>query len=124
DLVGTGNHAVHGATPEGRNALGPAAGPPIHQIELMAIFIHQTASGAALILNPILRFFLKRSAKLPAPNHARSAHFASVHQLFDLLEKRRIAEFVADHDDAVGSLSRREQFAALLASNATRLFQK
>src|SRR5207245_8086638 len=60
------------AASERSHSQGRRACPPIHQIELMTILVHQAAAGTAVILNPVLRLLLEWPAKFPAPNHCRS----------------------------------------------------
>src|SRR5947208_8412207 len=47
--------------------------PTRRSSDLVTVLVHETTARAAIILNPILRFFLKRMAEFPAPRHARLA---------------------------------------------------
>ena len=90
----------------------------------MAVFVHQTTARTPIILNPVLRFLLKRTAKFAAPDHARGADLAGPHQVGYSLEIGRIAEFVTEHHHAVGLIGGGEHAEAFFLVDATRLLQK
>ena len=123
-LVRAFNDAIDCAAAKSSHALRARAHPPVHEVELVTVLVHETTARAAIILNPILRFFLKRMAEFPAPRHARLANVSRVHQLFDPLKVGRVTEFVADHDDTVGLFRRAQQPLAFLARDAAGFLQE
>ena len=44
-LIGARNDAIHSVAAEGTDVLGARIGPPVHQIKVMTILVHEAASA-------------------------------------------------------------------------------
>ena len=91
---------------------------------MMTVFIDQATARLALVLNPIARFFLERAAKLARPNHSGRPDFAGSDEIFDALKVGRVAQFVTEHQDAIGFLGQLKHVPAFFRSDAAGLFEK
>src|SRR6476620_948478 len=94
DLVLAFEHAIDGAPAERSHAFWARVDPPVHQIEMVAVFVDEATAGLLLVLNPISGFFLERAAKFARPDHSGPADFTGANEVLDLLEKGRVSEFV------------------------------
>ena len=94
-LIGARNDAIHSVAAEGTDVLGARIEPPVHQIKVMTILVHEAASAFAAVLNPVTTFWLEGAAEFLAPGHVRRTNGAAVDQKFNLREIRRVAKLMA-----------------------------
>src|SRR5260221_10079623 len=100
-LMFTFKNTIYCATSKGNDPFGAGTDPPVHQVKMVAVFIDETASRSAFVLNPIVGFFLKRPTKLTSPDHVWQTDFARVDEVFNFLEIRGEPEFMAENEDSI-----------------------